>query len=68
MTGLNSPHAVQVAVSISRRIVIDDDVDPFHVNATTEDISGNENTLLEGFEGGISVDADETHQYPEKKR
>lgn len=47
---------MEITVRIRRAIVIDDDVHSFYINATTENISGNQNTLLEGLEGGVSLD------------
>lgn len=48
---------MQVTVCIRWTIIVDNDVDTFDVDTTAEDISGHENTLLEGFKGSISIDS-----------
>lgn len=49
-----SPHTMQIAVGIRRRVVVDHNVDTFHVDATTEDVRRDEDALLKGLEGGVS--------------
>ena len=51
------PDTVEIAVCVRRTIVIDDDVDTLNIDTTTEDICRDENTLLEGFEGRVTVNA-----------
>ena len=48
---------MKVAVSVGRAIVVDYDVDTFNINTTTEDICGDEDTLLKRLEGSISTDS-----------
>ena len=47
---------MQVAISIRRTIVVNDDVHALDINATTEDIGGNEYTLFESLESSVTVD------------
>lgn len=49
------PNAMEVAVGIRRAIVVDDDVDTLNINTTSENIRGDENTLLECFECLVSA-------------
>lgn len=51
---------MKVAVGIRRAIVVDDDVDTFDIDTTTEDIGGDEDTSLESFEGLVALDAAKT--------
>jgi hypothetical protein len=53
----DEPNTVKVRVSISRRVVVDDDVDAFDVDTTTEDVGRDEDTLLERLELLVPVDA-----------
>jgi hypothetical protein len=55
------PHSVKITVCIGRTIVIDNDVDTLNINTTSEDIGGNQNTLFECFEGGVSADPVKLH-------
>lgn len=48
---------MKVAVSVGRAIVVDYDVDTFNINTTTEDICGDEDTLLKRLEGSVPRDA-----------
>ena len=48
---------MQVTVSIRRAVIIDDDVHSLDINTTAEDISSDQNTFLEGFEGGVPADS-----------
>lgn len=41
---------MEVRVSVSGGIVVDDDVDTLDVDTTTKDVGGDEDTLLEGLE------------------
>jgi len=47
---------MEVAVSVSGAIVIDDDVHTFHINTTPENICSNQNTFLERLEGCVARD------------
>ena len=47
---------MQVAISIRRTIVVNNDVHALDINATTEDIGGNEYTLFESLESSVTVD------------
>jgi hypothetical protein len=47
---------VKITISIGRTVIIHDDVDPFHVDPPTEDISSDKDTLLECFERGVALD------------
>jgi hypothetical protein len=51
---------MQVAVRIRRAIVIDDDVHALNIDATSEYVSSDQDTLLESFECGIAIDPDRT--------
>jgi hypothetical protein len=46
---------MKVAVGVRRAVVVDDDVDPFNVNATTEDVGCDKDTLFEGLERSLTV-------------
>lgn len=48
---------MQVTVSVRRAVIIDDDVHSLDINTTAKDISSDQNTFLEGFEGGVSTDS-----------
>ena len=48
---------MQITVRVRRTVIIDDNVHSLDINTTAEDISSNQNTFLEGFEGGVSTDA-----------
>ena len=51
------PDTVQVAVGFTGAIVVDDDVHTLDINATAEDISGDQDTLLERLERRVTVNA-----------
>ena len=46
---------MQITVSVRRTIIIDDDVHTLDINTTTENISSNQNTFFECFEGRVSA-------------
>jgi hypothetical protein len=48
---------MQITVSIRRTVIIDDDVHSLDINTTAEDISSDQNTFLESFEGSVSADS-----------
>lgn len=41
---------MKVSVAISRHIIVNDDVNMINVYSSTEDISGDQNSLIEFFE------------------
>lgn len=47
---------MQVAICITRSVVVDDDIDSLDVNATAEDVSGDKDTLLEVLELRVTGD------------
>jgi hypothetical protein len=47
---------MKVRVCIAWEIVVDGQIDPLDIDTTTEHISGNADTLLELFEGLITLD------------
>lgn len=47
---------MEITVSIGRTVIIYNDVDTFYINASSENISCDKDTLLEGFEGGVAFD------------
>jgi hypothetical protein len=47
---------VKVRISISRSIVVDDNVDTFHIDTTSEDVGSDQDTLLESLELLVSTD------------
>lgn len=51
---------MEIAVCIRRAVIVDDDVDTLNIDTTTEDISRHEDTLLEGLEGRVAVDTEES--------
>jgi len=53
---------VEITVSIRRTIIIHDDVNPFHINPPTKDISSDEDTLLECLKGGVALDTIDRHE------
>jgi hypothetical protein len=48
---------VEIAVSIRRTVVIDDNVDTLHVDPPTENIRGDEDTFLERLESSVALDS-----------
>ena len=50
------PDTMEVTVSVSRAVVVDYNVDTFHINTTTENIGSDKNTLLECLESSVAVD------------
>lgn len=49
---------MEVAVCIRRAIIIHDDVDSLYIDSSSEDISRHEDSLLEGFERGVTFDSE----------
>lgn len=47
---------MQVRIGVRRAIVVDNNVDTFHINTTAKDIRGNQDTLLESLESSVTVD------------
>ena len=47
---------MKVAVSVGRAIVVDYDVDTFNIDTTTEDVCGDEDTLLKRLERRVALD------------
>lgn len=45
---------MQVRIRIFGHIVVEDDVDAFNIHSAAEEISGNEKTLVEVFEGLVT--------------
>jgi hypothetical protein len=50
------PDTVEIAVSIGRTVIIDYNVDTFHIDSSSENISGHQNPLFERFESSIAID------------
>ena len=57
MSVAHLPDAVKVAVGIRRTIVVDYDINTFHIDSTTKDISRNKYTFLKCFESGITINS-----------
>jgi hypothetical protein len=53
---------VKVRIGIRRSIIVHDDVHSLDIDTATEDIGGNEDSLFEGLEGGISTDTKRNRQ------
>jgi len=51
---------MQIAVGIWRTIVVDNDVHTFNINAAAKNVSRDEYTLLECFEGSVAIDTAHT--------
>ena len=49
------PDTVKIAICVRRTIVVYYDIHPFNIDATSEDICGNENTLFERLESCVTV-------------
>lgn len=47
---------MQVAVCISRQVVVDGQIDTLNIDATTKDVSSNANTLVEFLELFVTFD------------
>ena len=47
---------MQVAICVTRGVVVDDDIDPLDVDATAEDVGGDKDTLLEVLELRVTGD------------
>lgn len=47
---------VEIGIGVGRKVVINGEVDALNVNATTEDIGGNANPLVEFFELFVTFD------------
>ena len=54
---------MQITIGVRRTVIIDDDVHTLNINATAEDISSDQNTFFEGFEGGVSADSIEGRNF-----
>lgn len=50
------PNTVQVAICITRSIVVDDNINPLDVDPTAKDVGGDKDTLLEVLELRITGD------------
>ena len=50
------PYTMQITVCITGRIVVDDNIHAFNVDAATKNIGGNENTLFKVLELLVAVD------------
>lgn len=48
---------MEVRIGISRRVVVDDNVDALNIDSTTEDVGRNQDTLLERLELLVATDA-----------
>lgn len=48
---------MQVAICIRRAIIVNDNINSFNIDASTENISSNKNALLECFESGIATNS-----------
>jgi hypothetical protein len=53
---------MKVRIGLRWSIVIHDDVHPFDINASAENIGGDKDTLFEGLERGVSSDAKQNRQ------
>lgn len=53
---MDLPDTMEVGISVQRGIVVNDNVDTLHIDTTTENISGNKDTLFEGLESGVTFD------------
>ncbi len=53
----NVPNTMEVAVSVRRAVVVNDDIDSFDIYATTEDVGGNKDALLERLKCGVTTNA-----------
>lgn len=52
----STTHTMQVRVRVVRHVVVEDDVDLLNVNATGEDVGGDEEAELELLEGFVDLD------------
>lgn len=50
------PDTVQVAVGVTRAVVVDDDVHALDIDTTPEDIGRDKNAFLECLESGVTGD------------
>jgi hypothetical protein len=48
-------NAMKVAVGIWRAVIVDHDIDPLNINATTEDVGCNKDTLFESLERSVAI-------------
>jgi hypothetical protein len=55
------PDTVEITVCISRRVIVDNDIDTLHIDTTTENICRNENALLKCLERSITIDTENIH-------
>lgn len=53
----HSPNSMQVRISVSRLVVVDDDVDSLDIDSSSKDVRANEDSLLEGLELLVSLDS-----------
>jgi hypothetical protein len=58
------PDTMQVAVSVRGAVIVNDNVDAFHINASAEDIRGDKNTLLKRLERREAVDTRQSYYQP----
>lgn len=47
---------MQVAICVTRGVIVDDDIDSLDVDATAEDVGGDKDTLLEVLELRVTGD------------
>jgi hypothetical protein len=66
---MHLPNTVEVAVGVGRAVIVDDNVDAFDIDATTKDISRDQDALLKGFEGCVPLDTVERlNEFFKKKK
>jgi len=49
---------MQITVSVTRGIIIDNNVNSLYINAATKNVSSHQDSFLEGFERRISLDSE----------
>ena len=54
------PNTVQVAICVTRSVIVDDDIDSLNVDATAEDVGGDKDTLFEVLELRVTGDTTTT--------
>ena len=47
---------MKITVGVGRTVVVNDDVNTLHIDTTTKNIRGDENSLLKRFESRITLD------------
>ena len=47
---------MEIAVSIGRTVIIDYNVDTFHINSSSENVGSHQNPLFERFESSVTID------------